>query len=70
MCLPDAGSVGLLRWDLNQLYHAPNEQGPHAHLTWADLADELGCMPAAGYLRTARLATGQAGGTDRAVRHR
>jgi hypothetical protein len=55
--LPDAGPDSRLRWDLNQLHTALNEQRQEHGLTWTELAAQLGCT--AGRLtnlRTARLA--------------
>lgn len=55
--LPDAGVDSRLRWDLNQLHTALNEQRQQQGLTWAALAEELDCTPCRlTNLRTARLA--------------
>jgi hypothetical protein len=55
--LPEAGADSRLRWDLNQLHTALNKQRQERNLTWAALADELGCTPSRlTNLRTARLA--------------
>lgn len=55
--LPNPGTDRRLRWDLNQLHTALNEQRQKQGLTWADLAQELDCTPARlTNLRTARLA--------------
>jgi len=55
--LPEAAADSRLRWDLNQLHTALNEQRRRHDLTWAALAKELGCTPARlTDLRTARLA--------------
>jgi hypothetical protein len=55
--LPEVGTDSRLRWDLNQLHTALNEQRQQQSLTWAQLADELDCTPSRlTNLRTARLA--------------
>jgi hypothetical protein len=55
--LPEAGADCRLRWDLNQLHTALNEQRRQHELTWTGLAEQLGCTPARlTNLRTARLA--------------
>lgn len=55
--LPDAGPDTRLRWDLNQLHSAVNEQRQDRCLTWAQLAQEIGCTPSRlTNLRTARQA--------------
>lgn len=55
--LPEAGPDKRLRWDLNQLHTALNEQRQERGLTWAELARELGCTPSRlTNLRTARMA--------------
>jgi hypothetical protein len=55
--LPRAGTDSRLRWDLNQLHGALNEQRQERDLTWAELARELNCTPSRlTNLRTARLA--------------
>jgi hypothetical protein len=52
-----AGSDSRLRWDLNQLYTALNEERVERVLTWAQLAHTLDCTPnRLTNLRTARLA--------------
>ena len=48
---------GRLRWDLNQLHTALNEQRQERGLAWSELAQELGCTPSRlTNLRTARMA--------------
>ena len=55
--LPEPGPDSRLRWDLNQLYTALNEQRRTRGLTWPGLALELGCTPSRlTNLRTARMA--------------
>ena len=55
--LPEAPADSRLRWDLNQLHGALNEQRRQQNLTWAELAGELDCTPSRlTNLRTARLA--------------
>lgn len=55
--LPDAGPDTRLRWDLAALYEALAEERRARGLTWAQLAQELGCTPARlTNLRTARMA--------------
>ncbi len=55
--LPRAGTESRLRWNLNQVYAALNEERRTLDLTWAELADELNCTPSRlTNLRTARLA--------------
>jgi hypothetical protein len=55
--LPEAGADHRLRWNLNALYQTLNEQRQARHLTWAALAQVLGCTPSRlTNLRTARLA--------------
>ena len=55
--LPTAGPDARLRWDLGQLYAALNEHRSDQQLTWAALAQQLGCTPSRlTNLRTARLA--------------
>jgi hypothetical protein len=55
--LPEPGPGSRLRWDLNQLYTALNEQREARGLTWPGLARELGCTPGRlTNLRTARMA--------------
>jgi hypothetical protein len=43
--LPGAGIDSRLRWNLNQLHAALNEQRRERDLTWAELAQELDCTP-------------------------
>lgn len=55
--LPEPGSDSRLRWDLNQLHAALNEQRQVRGLTRAELAQTLGCTPSRlTNLRTARMA--------------
>jgi hypothetical protein len=55
--LVQPGPDSRLRWDLNQLYVALNEQRQARGLTWSALAQELGCTPSRlTNLRTARMA--------------
>jgi hypothetical protein len=55
--MPEAGTDIRLRWDLNQLHAVLNDQRRQQNLTWAALAEELGCTPSRlTNLRTARLA--------------
>ncbi|MGI8880293.1 MAG: hypothetical protein ACR2KJ_07270 [Jatrophihabitans sp.] len=55
--LPDAGADSRLRWNLNELHTALNEQRRERELTWAALAQELDCTPSRlTNLRTARFA--------------
>jgi hypothetical protein len=55
--LPEAGAGSRLRWDLNHLYSALNDQRRQEGLTWAALAADFGCTPSRlTNLRTARLA--------------
>jgi hypothetical protein len=55
--LPKAGADTRLRWDLSEVHAALNEQRQERGLTWAALAQELGCTPSRlTNLRTARLA--------------
>jgi len=55
--LPDPGPDSRLRWDLNRLHAALNEQRQDRGLTWAELAQTLGCTPSRlTNLRTARMA--------------
>jgi hypothetical protein len=55
--LPEPGPDSRLRWDLNQLHAALNEQRQERGLTWTELAQELGCTPSRlTNLRTARMA--------------
>ena len=54
--LPEPGPGSRLRWDLNQLHAALNEQRDVRGLTWAELAQTLGCTPSRlTNLRTARM---------------
>ena len=53
--LPNAGKDSRLRWDLNELHTALNEERNARDLTWAALAHELDCTPSRlTNLRTAR----------------
>jgi hypothetical protein len=55
--LPQAGPESRLRWDLAALHGVLNQRRQEQGLTWAALADGLGCTPARlTNLRTARLA--------------
>jgi hypothetical protein len=55
--LPEPGPDSRLRWNLNQLYNALNEQRQARGLTWSGLAQVIGCTPSRlTNLRTARLA--------------
>ncbi len=55
--LPVAGPDRRLRWNLNQVHAALDEERRARGLTWADLAHELDCTPnRLTNLRTARLA--------------
>jgi hypothetical protein len=55
--LPEAGADARLRWNLNQLYTALNEQRNDRRLTWTGLAQALDCTPSRlTNLRMARLA--------------
>jgi hypothetical protein len=55
--LPEAGAGSRLRWNLNELHTALNERRRERDLTWAELAQELGCTPSRlTNLRTARFA--------------
>ena len=55
--LPAAGPDSRLRWDLPALHAVVNEQRQDLGLTWAALAEQIGCTPARlTNLRTARLA--------------
>ena len=55
--LPHAGPDSRLRWDLAALHAALNDKRQAKGLTWASLADELGCTPSRlTNLRTARQA--------------
>jgi hypothetical protein len=55
--LPGPGPDSRLRWDLAQLYAALNEERQRQGLTWAGLAEQIGCTPSRlTNLRTARMA--------------
>lgn len=55
--LPDPGPDSRLRWDLTQLHAALNEERQRQGLTWAALAEQIGCTPSRlTNLRTARMA--------------
>jgi hypothetical protein len=55
--LPRAGADSRLRWDLSPLYTALNRERRARGLTWAALADEIGCTAnRLTNLKTARLA--------------
>jgi hypothetical protein len=55
--LPEPGPDSRIRWDLNQLHAALNEQRQERDLTWAALGQELDCTPnRLRNLRAARLA--------------
>jgi hypothetical protein len=55
--LPEPGPDRRLRWDLNQLYTALNEQRQARGLTWSRLAQEFDCTPSRlTNLKTARIA--------------
>ncbi len=55
--LPAAGSDSRLRWNLNEVHSALNEQRRERRLTWAELAQGLDCTASRlTNLRTARLA--------------
>jgi len=55
--LPEPGPGSRLRWNLNQLHTALNEQRQERDPTWSELAQELGCTPSRlTNLRTARIA--------------
>jgi hypothetical protein len=57
VALPNAGTDSRLRWNLRELHAALDEERRRRNLTWAELADELGCTPARlTNLKTARLA--------------
>lgn len=56
MRLPDPGPGSRLRWDLAQLHAALNEERQRQRLTWAELAEQIGCTPSRlTNLRTARM---------------
>jgi hypothetical protein len=55
--LPEAGTDSRLRWNLNQLHAALNEQRRSRGKTWAELARDLDCTPSRlTNLRNARFA--------------
>jgi transcriptional regulator with XRE-family HTH domain len=55
--LPDPGPDSRLRWDLAQVHAALNEERRRQGLTWAGLAEQIGCAPSRlTNLRTARMA--------------
>lgn len=55
--LPEPGPGSRLRWDLNQLHTAVNDKRQERGLTWAELAQDIGCTPSRlTNLRTARQA--------------
>ena len=55
--LPDPGPDSRLRWDLAQLHAALNEERQRRVLTWAGLAEQVGCTASRlTNLRTARMA--------------
>jgi hypothetical protein len=55
--LPDPGPGSRLRWDLGQLHAAINAERQRHGLTWAALAEQIGCTSARlTNLRTARMA--------------
>jgi hypothetical protein len=55
--LPDPGPDSRLRWDLAQLHGALNQERQRQGLTWAELAEQIGCTPSRlTNLRTARQA--------------
>jgi hypothetical protein len=55
--LPDAGSDSRLRFDLGQFHAALNAERQRQGLTWAALAEQIGCTSARlTNLRTARMA--------------
>jgi hypothetical protein len=57
VALPEPGPDRRLRWDLPRLHRVLNEERHSRGLTWAQLADELGCTPSRlTNLRTARMA--------------
>jgi hypothetical protein len=43
--LPRSGPGSRLRWDLNKLHAELNAQRQERGLSWADLAQTLGCTP-------------------------
>jgi hypothetical protein len=55
--LPDPGPDSRLRWDLAQLHAVVDEERKRRGLTWAELAQQVGCTPARlTRLRVARMA--------------
>lgn len=55
--LPDPGPDSRLRWDLAQLHAALNQERQRQGLTWAGLAEQIGCTASRlTNLRTARMA--------------
>jgi hypothetical protein len=51
------GTDSRLRWNLNELHAALNDERRERNLTWAAVADELDCTPARlTNLKTARFA--------------
>lgn len=55
--LPDPGPDSRLRWDLAELHTALNDERQRQGLTWAGLAERIGCTPSRlTNLRTARMA--------------
>jgi hypothetical protein len=57
VALPRAGTDSRLRWNLNELHAALNDERRARELTWAELAHELSCTPSRlTNLRTAHLA--------------
>jgi hypothetical protein len=55
--LPGSGPDSRLRWDLAQLHGALNEERQRQGLTWAGLAEQVGCTPIRlTNLRTTRMA--------------
>lgn len=57
VALPEAGPDSRLRWNLEQVHTALNEERRARGLTWAELGHELNCTPnRLTNLRTARLA--------------
>ena len=55
--LPDPGADSRLRWDLAELHTALNEERQRQGLTWAGLAEQIGCTSGRlTNLRTARMA--------------
>jgi hypothetical protein len=57
VALPEAGADSRLRWNLQQMHAALNEERRGCDLTWVELAHELNCTPSRlTNLRTARFA--------------